>query len=244
MKRNATKKQVKTNDEGRIRWQWILLTGIGVVLLCGIGFFVYQGKKQWGPSGISDYFAQIKTWIAERKSRLHQDVTKVKQVVANKSHAEPQIHFEFYNTLPNMQVVVSESELTSSAKNDHPVSSPEKTTARTLASTQMTKKMPLEKPSSASISIVNADELEQEFAKQIKRITYVIQVGVFKNAADAERYKRSLAEAGFAANMVKLIVGQNQVYHVQLGPYSNKSQTKAIQQQLQKKGFSGLIRKT
>lgn len=89
---------------------------------------------------IASYFVRIKTWIAERKNSLHQGIKQVKQLANNKEDEEQEVHFEFYNTLPNMQVKVTPTVNDSNKKE--------------VASTQK--------------KLIKPEEVEQELSAQIK----------------------------------------------------------------------------
>jgi hypothetical protein len=76
---------------------------IFLVLLSGIGIGVYQYRKEHSTI-VSTYFASLTNWFAERKNHLHQGMGKTKQLSEAKEAQPEQIHFEFYTTLPNMQI--------------------------------------------------------------------------------------------------------------------------------------------
>lgn len=93
---------------GQARWRWLLLIGVLAILLFGVGIFINNYKKQTPMAlKVSGYFSQITSWITERKNHFRHNLTKAKPLATNKIDEEPQIHFEFYNTLPNMKVAVS-----------------------------------------------------------------------------------------------------------------------------------------
>ncbi|RDI41679.1 SPOR domain-containing protein [Aquicella lusitana] len=216
MRRDAAKKNPRKEPPLK---RWAVFASVFAILGCCVAYFAYQHiRANAGFSEGAVYFSQIKNWFGERKSRLRQDIAKAKQLVKNREKpAEPTIHFEFYTALPNMQVTVSE-----------PADKAEKS------------KNEIKMASKRHPAFLNADELEREFAKEIRQTAYVIQVGVFKSAASAERYRQSLAVAGFSPSVVKL--NEKETYRVQLGPFSSKDQVSLAKQKLQKKGVTGLVR--
>ncbi len=99
-KRFTVKQTTRTRDR---KWRWVVWTAISVLFVCLVGFFPY---KKTFPL-VSSYFVRLKIGIAERKAHLHQETLKAKQIAVKKNEADPEIHFEFYTVLPNMQVTVA-----------------------------------------------------------------------------------------------------------------------------------------
>ena len=85
---------------GRYRLYGVLATGVALVLIGAALGYRQVANAPWVVASV----AHVKTWLAERHQHLHQHMTQVKQLAANKPAAEPAIHFEFYTALPNMQV--------------------------------------------------------------------------------------------------------------------------------------------
>jgi|GEM_PF-3083606 hypothetical protein len=95
MSREFAKKRYSEKRSAQQGWRRTIFVFIFLLLLSGIGFGIYHYKNQ---------FSLLANWFSERKNHLQQGMTKVKQLTVNKK-AEPEpIHFEFYTTLPNMQV--------------------------------------------------------------------------------------------------------------------------------------------
>ncbi|TAK75175.1 MAG: hypothetical protein EPO11_05785 [Gammaproteobacteria bacterium] len=87
---------------GQARWRWLLSIGVlAAAFFCAI-FLVSYVSKHAPSSRLSTYVSRMTTWIAERR---HRSTNTAKSAsIANKEEAEQPIHFEFYNTLPAMQV--------------------------------------------------------------------------------------------------------------------------------------------
>lgn len=220
-----------------------------VLFIGGVGVLGYQhGQSAPGIHLVSSYYSRITTWIAERRTHLVRgSFAKVKQLAA-KEEAPPQIHFEFYTALPTMQVNADQPLTVASEtpKVVTPVSPQKKTVlarADKSAGMQASKAMVSPFVPAVKSSVVNADELEQEFSAQIKQNTYIIQLGVFRTAVAAEHYRSTLAKAGFESTVVKTALTREKVYRVQLGPFSTKDQAAFAQRQIQKKGITGIVRK-
>lgn len=75
-----------------------------------------------------------------------------------------------------------------------------------------------------------------------RAIRYVIELGVFHDAASASERRLSLLFSGCDAEVVKIKTKEGEVYQVQHGPFINLAEAKQLQQQLQKKGIEGVIK--
>lgn len=121
----------KDFQEKTMNWRWIGWIGICLFFICISGFVVYQYKKRPLPAnGIITYFPHIQSWVAERKLRLHHDLIKIKEATVDKNQAEMPVHFEFYSTLPAMQVTtkrIAEKKEESSVKTHYAAKMPSAT---------------------------------------------------------------------------------------------------------------------
>lgn len=71
--------------------------------------------------------------------------------------------------------------------------------------------------------------------------TYVVQVGSFKRAADAERVKAELALRGIVASVQTATLPDGQTTHrVRLGPYANKQAAEQARGALRRQGKDGV----
>lgn len=232
MKKEFARKKSAMKQSVFGRWRWPISLCLLAFLLVGAGYFILQHQRTspW----ILSYFSRIEAWVAERKQHWQKggardNTVKAKITTANKNNnSPPPIHFEFYTALPDMQVAVSEPVM--------------------QAKTVVTSGSVVSKKSSSSsiknVTVVSAEELEQEFSKQLKREAYVVQLGVFRHASSAANYHKTIAAAGFAAAIVKIGMAEKLVYRVQLGPFLNKEEAKIAQKQLLKKGMNGVLLKS
>lgn len=146
----------RTSKLARLRWFFVVSV---LVLVAGAVLFLHHANRRPGvPIVINGYIAKIKTWVATRKSRINHGINKVKQLAANKNEAEPEVHFEFYNTLPNMQVTVSTAK---------PVELPSKSQLSSASATEKPNKK-----NSPQVALLkktfDADVLEREFSKHLE----------------------------------------------------------------------------
>ena len=69
--------------------------------------------------------------------------------------------------------------------------------------------------------------------------TYLVQVGAYTQAADAEAQRAKLAIQGFTAKVQEREQAGRTVYRVRLGPFDTRAEAEGLQQKLQATGFEG-----
>jgi len=133
--------------------------------------------------------------------------------------------FDFHDILPELEVVVSDSEL---AKPD--VKKPEEKRPED--------KKPDEKQAEA---VKKPDAAKPEPAKAAADSgggNYMVQFASLRTAADAERFKAQLAMQGIQAKVQTVTVNGKDTYHsVQAGPYQGKQAVNEVRSQLKAKGM-------
>jgi cell division protein FtsN len=72
---------------------------------------------------------------------------------------------------------------------------------------------------------------------------YLLQVGAFPNAADAETLKAKLALQGFVANVQSVNVGGQTYHRVRLGPFRSATQLESTKQRLSSAGINAIALK-
>lgn len=245
MKKDFTKKKLSIKQSSSLRWGWVLIAFIFLLVLPLLGYAIYKHKQNTlNTPVVSDYFSKIENWMGERKAHwqkklVNDNSKKVKSFTTTKNQAVPQIHFEFYTALPNMQVIVTEPEITTVALLPRNVKQPME--AVKVSSTKTVPVIEKVRATSPPVSVASAAELEQAISDQIQQKAYIVQLGVFRNAMTADKFYKTLAEAGFKATVVKSLTTKKDIYRVQLGPFLNKAQAKVAQKQLQKKGIDGIV---
>lgn len=231
----------KSERASRTRWLYMIVFSFVAVFTLGVVYFVYQPKQAAiASSGISSAYATVNNWMHERNHQIHQNIVKVKQLAVNNKAPHQEIHFEFYTALPNMRVTVPDVD-----KRD--------ATVRAVAVTSAPSDAPslsqavFAKKTQNPAAIFDAGKLQnalrEEFKAKIINQQYVIQMGVFKNVAGAEKFRQTCDSEGFTARVVKIAMAKGSGYSVQAGPFDSKNQAILVQRQLQKKSVNGIIRK-
>jgi cell division protein FtsN len=164
-------------------WLW-LLTGL---LLGGfiVGLVWLRGQSELAGS----------EWVSAAPDRPPQGPPQQRPPAEVPPRPKPR--FDFYNMLPEMEVVVPVEELEAT-----PASKPS------------------DRPDAA----------------------YLVQVGSFRKAADADRLKAELALLGFEAQVSSARLGpQDTRYRVRSGPHRGKATVNAVRQRLAENGFNGIV---
>jgi cell division protein FtsN len=217
-----------------------------VLLGAGGGYFLYV--KQ--PAAL---FSKEVALLAHKKNLLN--VKPVKKLTQANAAQAPEVQFDFYSELPNMQVTFSEpgavaKSLTQlkapSTVKIEEINSPEIKTASIKAEDiDELPELNAAAPASRATNqpdIFNTDELKTLLDAESQSSAaahYVIQLGVFESEAAAARLLAAINAVGFEGNVVKSPSG----YRVQQGPYASKELAKLTQQRLQKRGIISIIRK-
>jgi len=185
-----------------------LLSGLAIGLF--IAFIIYldkqpESEKNFG-SAVQEELEKIKQG---KTNAAKQKDDKTKMTVASKkslsSSSPKEEKYNFYKLLPKLEIFIPEDE--------------------TRPPEVKSKKQSNTKPSNTSN---NTNQRKQE-GKQ-----YVLQVGSFKNLADAEKLKANLAFLGLEASIQHVTI-KNQLWHrVRFGPYRDKQQLHRNQNLLKK----------
>ena len=181
-----------------------LLSGLAIGLF--VAFIIYLDKQ---PESDKNFGSAVQKELEKIK---HEKINSSKQknkasstVVSKKSAAKTTVKerkeekYNFYELLPQLEVFIPENE----------TRPPEIKTIKRPNETS--NKTPSKTPSKTTGNT--------EKGKQ-----YVLQVGSFKNLADAEKLKANLAFLGLEASIQHITI-KNQLWHrVRFGPYQSKQQ--------------------
>lgn len=136
--------------------------------------------------------------------------------IAGSSAASSASQFDFYKVLPEKEVVIPNAELSAMAKAEQ-----QKAAAANNASASAP-------ASTAAATTTTATSSHGG---------YVLQVGAFPNAGDADAVKAKLALQGFTAH-VQAVTLDGQVWNrVRIGPFASATQLQDVQKQLTAAGF-------
>jgi hypothetical protein len=129
----------------KINWLYTIWLFIVCSIISALFWLFYHP-----PVTLGHYFVQVQSWLAHRQHVLQKSLTKIKNHVIETKYEsiEPAVHFEFYTSLPNMQ----------NMQNLQPLTLTEEQNSAEINKTV------------TSSRIVNAEELEREFAHHLASI--------------------------------------------------------------------------
>ena len=182
-------------------WLWLL-----VGLLLGIGLMLLVLVKGWAP--------------LLRKPNLPQpnpEATVPRESEAPVAEAKPKKNYDFYQVLPEAEVVIPDAELSAKAK-------AEQQAAHANPAAPTGASAPATTPGAASGR-------------------YVLQVGSYPDPKAADEAKAKLAMAGFVAQVQPVTINGRTWHRVRLGPYASASELEAAKRSLTDNGISAIALK-
>ncbi|MEA3278604.1 MAG: SPOR domain-containing protein [Pseudomonadota bacterium] len=133
--------------------------------------------------------------------------------------------FDFYNILPEMEVVVPDEELAATAAPPPKPPAPKPGQA-------MEEKKAAKPPKTVS---------QQAATPAQSRTGYLLQVASFRRAADAERVKAQLALLGISAQIQRVTINNKDTFHrVRAGPYRGKDALNQARALLSRNGLESI----
>jgi cell division protein FtsN len=171
----------------------------------------------WGPMFLSFAVGAFIMFLLHIKDNpttvAPQNKAIEKKVAKVKNGVEPT--FEFYTLLPEMEVVVE------TPKKSEPPVVTLPTTPKTMAT--------------ATTANTTNDQ-------SIDKVSYLLQVGSFRKAVDADAYKAKLAFLGVESRVQTVTIDDKDTWHrVQVGPIIGRDKADALQKQLKQNSIDSLL---
>ncbi|GAB2574013.1 SPOR domain-containing protein [Dyella jejuensis] len=153
--------------------------------------------------------------------------------------------YDFYSVLSEKEVRIPDSEISAQAKAEQQqLAAQQQQQAQTAA--PASPPLPTNAPAAVTQNITaappSAVAAPQSSAKAGSS-GYLLQVGAFPSAADAETLKAKLALQGFVANVQSVNVGGQTYHRVRLGPFHSATDLESAKQRLSAAGISAIALK-
>jgi cell division protein FtsN len=222
-----------------------LFAFIFVVLLAGVlgGVYLYAKNPAAGSA-----------WL--------KDVNKPAPNKLTTAEEKPQVRFDFYEQLPNMQIPTDANEI-ASVPPPAAIMSPAKIAPMVISSPtnsfnpdEVTQLLEAEqtKPAvikplktvspPAAVAVAKAPALAADAEIPLPAERYVVQLGEFDSEPAAKALLQAINSVGFDAQVVKISRAGHKIYKVQQGPYLSMSLALQSQQRMQKRGLISTILKS
>ena len=185
------------NGGGKPAWLWIL-----VGMLAGIGLMLLVLIKDWAP-------------LLRQKDlpQPNPQATAPKETDAPVAEAKPKQNFDFYQVLPEAEVMIPDAELTAKARAEQQ--------ARANPAT----------PANDSAGATTATA------------RYVLQAGSYPDPRAADEAKAKLALSGFSAHIQPVTINGKTWHRVRVGPYASASELEAAKRSLADNGIKAIALK-
>ena len=150
--------------------------------------------------------------------------------------------FDFYSVLSEKEVRIPDAEISAQARVEQQQKQQQ---AAQLQAQQTTQAAPTTAPANApaavsqDVTAAPANAVPQPAAGS----GYLLQVGAFPNAADAETLKAKLALQGFVANVQSVNIGGQTYNRVRLGPFRSATDLESTKQRLAGAGINAIALK-
>lgn len=136
--------------------------------------------------------------------------------IAASSAAAGSSQFDFYKVLPEKEVVIPNAELSAMAKAEQ------------------------QKAAAANNAGATAPASVEATTSPSSQGGYVLQVGAFPDASDADTVKAKLVLHGFTAHVQSVTLDGKVWNRVRLGPFASATQLQDVQKQLTAAGFKSI----
>jgi cell division protein FtsN len=150
--------------------------------------------------------------------------------------------FDFYSVLSEKEVRIPDAEISAQARVEQQQKQQQ---AAQLQAQQTAQAGPTAAPANApaavsqDVTAAPANAVPQPAAGS----GYLLQVGAFPNAADAETLKAKLALQGFVANVQSVNIGGQTYNRVRLGPFRSATELESTKQRLAGAGINAIALK-
>ena len=184
-------------------WVWVL-----VGMLLGVGLMLLVVVKGWAPQlGKKNLPQPNPAATAPRESE------------PPVAEAKPKKNYDFYQVLPEAEVVIPDAELSAKARAEQ----------QAKANPVATAANPATNPATTPATTATA--------------RYVLQAGSYPDPKAADEAKAKLAMAGFVAQVQPVTINGKTWHRVRLGPYATASELEAAKRSLSDNGISAIALK-
>ncbi|HUB89492.1 MAG TPA: SPOR domain-containing protein [Dyella sp.] len=160
---------------------------------------------------------------------------------SNTAPKKPQ--YDFYSVLSEKEVRIPDSEISAQAKAEQQARQKQQQQEAQAPAAAAAPKLPPNAPSAVTQNITAAPASAIAPPPSSGPSGYLLQVGAFPSAADAETLKAKLALQGFVANVQSVNVGGQTYHRVRLGPFHSATDLESAKQRLSAAGISAIALK-
>ncbi|WP_448099198.1 SPOR domain-containing protein [Luteibacter yeojuensis] len=239
-KKGKGRQAVRNGSSGMPGWTWALIGILAGALLMAFamrGTWMPMMRQQNGPAPNPQATAQKGS-----------DPGVVDQAEPEKPKKPS---YDFYSVLSEKEVRIPDAEIRAQASAEAQQKQQQQAAQQQAAAAQQQAAAAQQAQASAAAAnlpkattqTVTAAPAQQAPAAASGSAGYLLQVGAFPSAADAEALKAKLALQGFVANVQSVKVGAQTYNRVRLGPFKSATELEGTKQRLQSAGISAIALK-
>lgn len=240
-KKGKGRQAVRNGSSGMPGWSWALIGILAGALLMAFamrGTWMPMMRQQNGPAPNPQATAQKGS-----------DPGVVDQAEPEKPKKPS---YDFYSVLSEKEVRIPDAEIRAQASVEAQQKQQQQAAQQQAAAAQQQAAAAQQQAQAsaaaanlpkATTQTVTAVPAQQAPAAALGSAGYLLQVGAFPSAADAEALKAKLALQGFVANVQSVKVGAQTYNRVRLGPFKSATELEGTKQRLQSAGISAIALK-
>lgn len=236
-KKGKGRQAVRNGSSGMPGWSWALIGILAGALLMAFamrGTWMPMMHQQDGPAPNPQATAQKGS-----------DPGVVDQAEPEKPKKPS---YDFYSVLSEKEVRIPDAEIRAQASAEAQQQKQQQAAQQQAASQQQAAAAQQAQATAAAANLPKATTqtvtaTPAQPAAAAAGSGYLLQVGAFPSAADAEALKAKLALQGFVANVQSVKVGAQTYNRVRLGPFKSATELEGTKQRLQSAGISAIALK-
>jgi len=232
---------VRNNSGGFPAWGWAIVgIAVGALLM-----FAMRGKLPMG--GRAGDAPQPN---AQATAQHGSDAGAVEPASADSAPAAPKKpQFDFYSVLSEKEVRIPDAEISAQARAEQQKqAAAQQAQAQAQAAQQAQQQAAAQRAAAANAPAAVTENVTAAPAAAVAPPAaggggYLLQVGAFPSASDAESLKAKLALQGFVANVASVNVNGQTYNRVRLGPFKSATELESTKQRLSSAGFNAIALK-
>ncbi|MEV8521225.1 SPOR domain-containing protein [Dyella marensis] len=229
---------VRNNSGGFPAWGWAIVgIAVGALLM-----FAMRGKLPMG--GRAGDAPQPN---AQATAQHGSDAGAVEPTASESAAAPKKPQFDFYSVLSEKEVRIPDAEISAQARAEQQKQAAAQQAQAAQAAQQAQQQAAAQRAAAANAPAAVTENVTAAPAAVPPPATggggYLLQVGAFPSATDAESLKAKLALQGFVANVASVNVNGQTYNRVRLGPFKSATELESTKQRLSSAGFNAIALK-
>lgn len=230
---------VRNNSGGFPAWGWAIVgIAVGALLM-----FAMRGKLPMG--GRAGEGPQPN---AQATAQRGSDAGAVEPAASESAAAPKKPQFDFYSVLSEKEVRIPDAEISAQARAEQQKQAAAQQAQAAQAAQQAQQQAAAQRAAAANAPAAVTENVTAAPAAAVPPPAaggggYLLQVGAFPSASDAESLKAKLALQGFVANVASVNVNGQTYNRVRLGPFKSATELESTKQRLTSAGFNAIALK-